>query len=134
MGRYLHNFENFEEFYNSYYSKDGYSVTAITIGGTTYQYSGLNQNNYFAWVNPENDSDWVDSDVKRHPSVGDTSYILGDERTTISEVFRVPINEYYIEPWVSVVEEGVEAVYNDSFCIADESTPGCPSFCGADLL
>ena len=144
MTKYLHKFENNEEFLNSYASTDGYEVTAITVNGTTYQYSGNNQSNgFFIWVNPENSADWVDSDVKRHPSAGDIAYITGDTQTTISEVFRIPMEEYYVEPWVSIVEGEDGIVYNDSFCVSDESGP-CPSdesgpivcdtICGMELL
>lgn len=106
--KFLHKFQTFADFQNSVYfpeSERG-TVAAIIVGGTTYYYSHLD-GYYYIWVNPNNQEDWVDSDVKRNPEAGDSAYILGNTSTTIDSVIYYDSGESegetetYQQPWVS---------------------------------
>jgi len=114
--KFLHKLQSEDELKKNYYGYES-EVTSIVVGGKTYNYSHL-EGNYYIWVNPNDSSDWVDSDVKRNPAAGDTAYILGGTQTTIDSVVSEPLSGRdipYNQPWTSWIP-GVGVNYNKYHC------------------
>ena len=114
--KFLHKLQSEDELKKNYYGYES-EVTSIVVGGKTYNYSHLEEN-FYIWVNPNDSSDWVDSDVKRNPAAGDVAYILGSTKTTIDSVVSEPLpgrDIPYDQPWASWIP-GVGVNYNKYHC------------------
>ena len=114
--KFLHKLQSEDELKKNYYRYES-EVTSIVVGGKTYNYSHL-EGDFYIWVNPNDSSDWVDSDVKRNPAAGNVVYILGGTQTTIDSVVSEPLSGRdipYNQPWASWIP-GVGVNYNKYHC------------------